>query len=73
MVARAVMVADHGAAANGVPQINRHKGKVHIHNNPISRNPIFPRQLHKLEIVQDIYDGCGKVRHHFGRAIPKYL
>ena len=65
MSARTVVVAYNGGTSEGVAEKDCHKDEVDIHNDTICSNAIFASYLHKLKIIQNINNGCGKICHHF--------
>ena len=45
------------------------KNKVYIHDRSKRSHTVFSGKIHKLNIVQRVYNGTGKVGHQFGRTV----
>ena len=69
MVARSVVIADKRRTSDGISQKNCNKNKVYIHDRSKRSHTVFSGKIHKLNIVQRVYNGTGKVGHQFGRTV----
>ena len=69
VVARAEVVADDGAAADGVANEDGHKDELHIHQHPVGGDAVLSHIAQKLEVVEDAHQGGGDVAHELRGAV----
>ena len=68
-----VMVADNRRRADGIPDGNGNKDKLHIHQHTIGGNTILPDVLEQLKIIQHTHQRGSDIGHHLGGAVAACL
>ena len=68
-VVRTVVEAEDGSCADGKADEHRQKEEIHVHNNAIGGDAVFPGVAQKLQIIEHAHKAHGKIVHQFRCAI----
>ena len=69
MILRPVMVADDRSQSVGIPHKDSRKDQAHVTQHAVDGDPVFPRILKKLHIVEHPHEGHGNFRHEFRGSV----
>ena len=69
VIARAVVVAYHGGAADGVADEDGGEDHADVHHHAVGGDAVIPGVLDKLEVIEHAHKAHGHVAHEFGRAV----
>ena len=69
VIARAVVVAYHGGAADGVADEDGGEDHADVHHHAVGGDAVVPGVLDELEVIEHAHKAHGHVAHEFGRAV----